>query len=55
MPGRGKYRSIKHPRQYRALKRKRGMSKKRAAMISNAWVRDDGVADGKRGRRGRKR
>jgi hypothetical protein len=37
MPG-GKYRSIKHPRMYRALKRK-GYSKTKAAKISNARAR----------------
>lgn len=35
MPGRGKYRSIKFPSVYRALKRK-GYSKRKAAKISNA-------------------
>jgi hypothetical protein len=34
MPGK-RYASIKHPRQYNALKNKRGMSKSRAAAISN--------------------
>jgi hypothetical protein len=34
MPG-SKYRSIKHPRMYRALRRK-GMSKSSAAAISNS-------------------
>lgn len=37
MPGK-KYRSIKHPRMYRALKRK-GYSKRKAAKISNAYMR----------------
>lgn len=35
MPGR-KYRSIKRPRVYEALKKKRGMFKAKAAAISNA-------------------
>lgn len=50
MPGKNKYASIKHKRMYRALKRQ-GMSKKKAAMISNAWMRDDGRADGRRAKR----
>jgi len=37
MPGRGKYRSIKLPRVYNALKRK-GYSKSKAAAISNAMA-----------------
>lgn len=35
MPGKGKYKSIKWPRMYRALKRQ-GYSKEKAARISNA-------------------
>jgi hypothetical protein len=47
--------SIKKRDMFNALK-KEGMSVKKAAMISNAWMRDDGRADGKRafGRGGRR-
>jgi hypothetical protein len=48
MPGRGKYKSIKHKRAYTALKKK-GMSKSKAAAISNA------LANGTLKRRGRKK
>lgn len=47
MPGK-KYKSIKLPRVYRALKRS-GMSKKKAAAISNA------MANGTLKRRGKKK
>jgi hypothetical protein len=38
MPG-SKYRSIKRPKVYEALRKKRGMSKTKAAKISNAMAR----------------
>jgi hypothetical protein len=47
MPG-NKYRSIKKPAMYRALKRK-GMSKQKAARISNAAA--NGTLNRSRGRR----
>ena len=47
VPGKKKYNSIRKRDMYEALKRE-GMSKRKAAMISNAWMRDDGRADGKR-------
>ena len=49
MPGK-KYRSIRWPRVYEALKRK-GMSKSKAAAISNAMARRRGGGGRKRGRR----
>lgn len=58
VPGKKKYNSIRKRDMYEALKRE-GMSKRKAAMISNAWMRDDGRADGKRaygrGRKARRR
>jgi hypothetical protein len=48
MPGK-KYKSIKNPATYEALRRK-GMSKTRAAMISNG-VLHDGVAKGRHHRK----
>ncbi len=48
MPGR-KYRSIKKPKMYESLKNKRGMSKRKAAAISNAAA--NGTLNRKGGRR----
>ena len=48
MPGK-KYKSIKKPRMYEALKKKRGMTKEKAARISNA------AANGTLNRRGRRK
>ncbi len=50
MPGKGKYRSIKRPRTYRALKRK-GFSKTSAARISNAQAAGTIKRRKKKGRR----
>jgi hypothetical protein len=47
MPGKGKYRSIKLPRVYRALRRD-GMSKQKAARISNAMAAGTLKRGGKR-------
>lgn len=48
MPGK-KYRSLKHPRVYEAL-RAQGMSKKKAARISNASSARRGRAHSQKGR-----
>ena len=50
MPGKSHGPSVKNPKQYEGLRRK-GMSKQRAAAISNANARNHGASSRKGGRR----